>query len=524
VEALQNLEFLYRWFPIYEILISMKVRSSIVFYLNGQPQEVSGTQSLMTLSDFLRYEKSLTGTKVVCAEGDCGACTVLLASVHELEKNQLLFKSVNSCILPVLSLDGCHLVTVEGLKKENELHPVQKSMHENFGSQCGFCTPGFVCAMAALAEDSILKKKQITEKRAQNYLTGNLCRCTGYTPILKAATSIDLKQIETLRDRYSDSKQIQNLKKQIKLPAEISLQNFKVFLPTTLDQALKLKNKFADLKIVAGATDLGVAVNKGRMQYQNVMSLQNISSLWKIQKRRNKLVIPARVTLAQLQKEIRALIPQTKKEAGLKPNAEEACQSTEMSEQINGILNIFASPQIKNSGTLVGNVVNASPIADTIPFLLVNDAEIEVQSLKGTRLIPADEFYLGYKKLNLKPNEIVTAVHLPLFGSEHLSKLYKVSLRKDLDISAVTMAARFKLKNNKIQEARLAFGGVGPVVLRLKEVEKKWLGQDLNRNLLEGLSKEVSQWVTPISDVRGSKEYRLKLCQNLLLKMADECL
>ena len=490
----------------------MKARSSLVFYLNGQLHEVTGPQAFMTLSDYLRYERSLTGTKVVCAEGDCGACTVLLASVHEAEKNQLMFKSVNSCILPVLALDGCHLVTVEGLKKQGEIHPVQKSMHENFGSQCGFCTPGFVCAMTALVEDSILNKKAITEKRAQNYLTGNLCRCTGYSPILKAATAVDLKSTETLQARYSDPKQIQELKKAVKLPLEIVTAEMKLFLPTTMDQALKLKQKYPDIKLIAGATDLGVAVNKGRATYQYMMSLQNIPNLWQIQKRRNKLVIPARVTLATLQKQLTEAKLLSKKAKHIGMN------------EFDGILNIFASMQIKNSGTLVGNVVNASPIADTIPFLIVSDAEIEVQSLKGTRMIPADEFYLGYKKLNLKPNEIVTAIHLPIHSDDQLSKLYKVSLRKDLDISAVTMAARFKLKNNKIQEARLAFGGVGPVVLRLKEVEKKWQGQDLQRSLLEELSKNVSDWVTPISDVRGSKEYRLKLCQNLLLKMADECL
>ena len=503
----------------------MKVRSSLVFYLNGQRHEVTGPQAFMTLSDYLRYERSLTGTKVVCAEGDCGACTVLLASVHEIEKSAWIFKSVNSCIMPVLALDGCHLVTVEGLKNGTEIHPVQKSMVENFGSQCGFCTPGFVCAMTALVEDSILDKKEITEKRAKNYLTGNLCRCTGYTPILKAATSVDLKNTTTLQKRFSDSKQIQELKKSVKVPVEIVTPEMKLFLPATLDQALKLKQKYPEIKIVAGATDLGVAVNKGRSSYQYLMSLQNISTLWQIQKRRNKLVIPARVTLATLQKQLTEN-NQDKNSTGklaLKAKPTGSAAPNSLSE-FDGILNIFASMQIKNSGTLVGNVVNASPIADSIPFLIVSDAEIEVQSLKGTRMIPADEFYLGYKKLNLKPNEIVTAIHLPIHADDQLSKLYKVSLRKDLDISAVTMAARFKLKNNKIQEARLAFGGVGPVVLRLKEVEKKCVGQDLQKTLLQEISKTVGQWVTPISDVRGSKEYRLQLCQNLLLKMADECL
>ncbi len=456
----------------------------------------------MTLSDYLRYEKSLTGTKVVCAEGDCGACTVLLASVHELDGHLLKFKSVNSCIMPVLALDGCHVVTVEGLKLDDQLHPVQTAMVEHFGSQCGFCTPGFVCAMAALVETSILEKKEITPKRAQNYLTGNLCRCTGYAPIVNAAVAVDLKKTETLQKRYSQSEQIRELKKVVTIPAQIITSEIKLFLPTTLEEALKLKNQYPETRVVAGATDVGVWINKGKATYQTVMSLQNISDLWEIKKTKDKLIIPARVTLARLQKVL---------EAGL--------------AEFDGILNIFASIQIKNSGTLVGNVVNASPIADTIPFLLVSDAEVELQSVDGTRLVPLDEFYLGYKKLNLKQNEIVTAIHLPLQSEvKQLSKLYKVSLRKDLDISAVTMAALFKLKGQTILDARIAFGGVGPVVLRLKELEKKCQGLELTKSLLQDLSKDVESLVTPISDVRGSKEYRLLLCQNLLLKMADECL
>ncbi len=480
----------------------METRSSLVFYLNSRRIEISNEHCFLTLSDYLRYEKSLTGTKVVCAEGDCGACTVLLASVHELDGHLLKFKSVNSCIMPVFAIDGCHVVTVEGLKKDNELHPVQTAMVENFGSQCGFCTPGFVCAMAALVENSILEKKEITPKRAQNYLTGNLCRCTGYVPIVKAAVSVPLKKTETLQKRYSDLEQIRELTEVVKISAQIVTSEIKMFLPTTLEEALKIKNQYPQIRIVAGATDVGVWINKGKATYQAVMSLQNISELWEIKKTKDKFIIPARVTFANLQKEL---------EAGL--------------EEFDGILNIFASMQIKNSGTLVGNVVNASPIADTIPFLLVSDAEIEVRSITGTRLIPLDEFYLGYKKINLKPNEIVTAIHLPCnSGDKQLSKLYKVSLRKDLDISAVTMAARFKLKGQTILDARIAFGGVGPVVLRLKDVEKKWQGQELTKSLLQDLSKDIATWVTPISDVRGSKEYRLLLCQNLLLKMADECL
>lgn len=480
----------------------MRTRQSVVFYVNEKRYEVFGQQTLMNLSDFLRYEQSLTGTKVVCAEGDCGACTVLKASVQTLNRNHFVFKSVNSCIMPVLSLDGCQLVTVEGLKKESSLHPVQKSMIENFGSQCGFCTPGFVCAMAGLVEDSILEKKAITEKRTKNYLTGNLCRCTGYDPILKSALAINLSQVETLQDRYHDSKKIAELKALVQKDVEIQAEGFKIFLPTTLKRALELKKKFTNTKIVAGATDLGVMINKGRYQYDAVMSLQNIESMSEVKKTKDFLIVPSRVTLADLQKDLSKEFPEMEK-----------------------MLNIFASPQIKNSGTLVGNLVNASPISDTIPFLMVVDALIEVKKVGGKRLIPIDEFFLGYKTMDLKPQEIVTAIHIPLKNAQkktQVLKLYKVSVRKDLDISAVTLAARIKLKGQKIEEARLAFGGVGPIVARLKKIEQSWLGQELRSQLLSESANEIPKVIQPLSDVRGSKEYRLLLCQNLLKKMANE--
>ena len=474
-------------------------RDRIVFYLNQTRHEVTGRDVLMNLSDYLRYEQGLTGTKVVCAEGDCGACTVLKASVHELSRNRFVFRTVNSCILPVLNLDGCQMVTVEGLKKNAELHPVQNAMIQNFGSQCGFCTPGFICAISGLVEDSIVNKKIITEKRTKNYLTGNLCRCTGYDPIIKSAMAIDLGQVETLQDRFHDRKKINELKSLVKNEVEIHAGVGKIFLPTTLKKALEILKKGPQTQIVGGATDLGVAINKGRLQYQSVMSLQNIETLWKIKKTKDFLIIPSRVTLSTLQKHLENYFPEMEK-----------------------MLNLFASPQIKNSGTLVGNLVNASPISDTIPFLMMSDAVVEVQKLNSKRNIPIHKFILGYKKLDLKAGELVTAIHIPLLKGKQISKLYKVSVRKDLDISAVTMAVRLKLNGSKIEEARLVFGGVGPTVQRLTNIESGWVGQEVTSDLIISAAEKIQSFVSPISDVRGSKEYRQLLCKNLLRKFADE--
>lgn len=485
----------------------MKSRSEITFYLNGQKQTVTGEQTLATVSDFLRYKKALTGTKVVCAEGDCGACTALLASSQESGKSKSVrFKAINTCIFPVLGLDSSHLVTIEGIADGERLHPLQESMIKCHGSQCGFCTPGFVCAMAAMTEDLLTKKKSssaapLTAKKVKNSLTGNLCRCTGYQPIIDAALDTDLSKITSLRERYTSPAQTAALKKLSKIPAAIEWAKGKVHLPTTIKQAAALKAKAKDLKIIAGATDLGVQVNKGRTQYKEVMSLQNISELWEIKETKTKISVGARVSLARLQTFIETHDP-----------------------ELDRMLNLFASPQIKNTGTLVGNVVNGSPIGDMIPYLLASDAEVVAASKTGTRRIPMAKFYLGYKKLALKPTEIVVAIEIPRRNKQDTLRLFKVSLRKDLDISAVTFAMRIRQsrKTKKVESARIVFGGVGPTVKRLGHFEKRWSGQDFTRDLFSELSKEISQHVNPISDVRGSREYRLKLCQNLVVRAAHE--
>ncbi len=485
----------------------MKSRSEISFYLNGQKQTVTGEQTLVTVSDFLRYRKNLTGTKVVCAEGDCGACTALFAPIHEAE-TELRFKAINTCIFPVVNLDGAHLVTVEGLAMgPDELHPVQDAMIKCHGSQCGFCTPGFVCAMAAMTEDVLLKQKktggelELTEKKVKNSLTGNLCRCTGYQPIIEAALKTDLRKITALAKRYSSKAQLNELQKLAKTPVILEWTGGKVFLPTSIKQAAELKAKNKNLKIIAGATDLGVQVNKGRTTYTEVMSLQNIPQLWKVTATKSKLSVGARVSLARLQRYIESHDP-----------------------ELNRILNIFASPQIKNTGTLVGNAVNGSPIGDMIPYLLASDAEVVVVSKSGTRRIPISKFYLGYKKLALKQNEIVVSIEIPRRNEHDLLRLFKVSLRKDLDISAVTFAMRVRYfpKTRDIQTARIVFGGVGPTVKRLDHFEKKWQGRQFNRDLLAGLALDIENHINPISDVRGSREYRLKLCKNLVIRAAHE--
>ena len=478
----------------------MAVRSSVVFCVNSRRLEVTGRDCLRTLADLLRHDLALPGTKVVCAEGDCGACTVLVGAFHGAEGGRLRYKAVNSCILPLYALDACHVITVEGLRDGDRLHAVQTALVENHAAQCGYCTPGFACAMTALVEDSLAEGLHaVSEKKARNALTGNLCRCTGYDSILKAAQSIPLGATPGLSERWHSQDRMREFSELSDRSVAIESGGVGVFIPATLEDALRLKKSLPGLKIVGGATDTGVLVNKGLERPVQVMSLAHIDELREVRKDGEWAEVGAAVTLDEL----------------------ESFAKDEMPE-LGRLLRVFGSPQIKNRATLAGNAVNASPIGDLIPFLLVSDAELELRSAGGVRRVALDGFYQGYKKIDLRAEELVAAVRFRLPAAGFVTRLYKASRRKDLDISAVAFAVRLELEGRTISSARLAFGGVAPTAIRLKELEARWTGAEFTRALVARSAAELP--VAPISDVRGSKEFRLRLCRNLMLKFADETL
>jgi xanthine dehydrogenase small subunit len=472
------------------------MRSSIVFYLNGKRQEVSGEQAFQTVSDHLRYVRGLTGTKVVCAEGDCGACTVLVSRFREGRLQP--YQGINSCIAFVYSLHRSHVITVEGLKTGTELHPVQDAMVEKQGSQCGFCTPGFVCSLALLTEDAKREGFPLSDRKVRNYTTGNLCRCTGYAPILDAGVSIEVAQAPLLASLYGDDQIEAALRA---LPGEsirIRGDLKEVFLPQTLAEALAERASAPDIRLSAGTTDLGVVSNKGKLNLTRILSLQEIGELSRVSKDEAFVRVGARASLHSVERELEGDFPEFSK-----------------------MLRIFASPQIKNSATLVGNLMNASPIADTIPFLRVAEAKVVLASSRGEGVLDINSFILpGYKKLDCKPDELVTALLIP--RTNHSFKLFKVSNRKDLDISAVTFAARFRLENGVFRDFSLALGGVGPSVLRMEKIEKEVTGKPLTLTLFRDLAANLGSLISPISDVRGSAGYRMQVARNLLLKFHDE--
>lgn len=467
-------------------------RNYISLTVNGQPHKVSGKHAFLPLSDFLRYEISQTGTKVVCAEGDCGACTAMYRRPIVSDD----FRSLNTCIAATMLMDGCDLITVEGLERDGKLCEVQDSMVRNFGGQCGFCTPGFVMSIANMYEH----KADPTEQNAKNYLTGNLCRCTGYTPILDAALDVDVNKLTPMREKFDFSKTSQGLKNVD--PILIRWEEKEFFAPTSLAMAAEYKKENPDVRIFSGATDLGVQINKGRRLEKKWMSFHLLKELYRLEADEEWVRVGARVSLDQLQTFL-----------------EEGGQAPAFAE----FLNIFASPQIKNTATLIGNVANGSPIADTTPYLLTADAVVELYSQKGHRAVSLTDFIKGYKDFDLQEGEFITEIRFRVLKEErHLAGLYKVSQRRDLDISCVNASFVFELDGAKVKKSQIAYGGVGPKALRLFEIEKELAGKNIDQALVSQVRKRIAEEITPISDLRGSAEFRTRVGQGLFEKFACE--
>lgn len=470
----------------------MKARDYALLFINGDRIEARGELAAMMLSDFLRYKKGLTGTKVVCAEGDCGACTVLRKFCGAGQKTSY-YEPINSCITTLGQMDGSSLITVEYLNRPG-LDPVQARMVECHGSQCGYCTPGFVMALKGLTEKKCASDaKKITEKEAKNALTGNLCRCTGYRQILDAAVSIPLEKSLSLN---KDSKLVgaeKSLRRETEIPFLIETEAFAFYAPIKIKDAAKYLKKNPGSRILGAGTDLGVAVNKGKLRFNTVISLHLISDLYEAKKVGNKkdgfkMRVGARVTLEKLR-----------------------CALKESFPEFANYLDIFASPQIKNVATLVGNIANASPIGDTLPLLLAMNARKHVVGSQKARWIEMNDFFLGYRLVALKKDEIIEFVEFDLLSEEESLFLLKTSQRKDLDISSVNGAIRFSKDS-----IRVALGGVAGVPYRLRKLEalleEKAKSPNHNQEAIDLLQKEIR----PLSDLRGSQAMRRILAENFL--------
>jgi xanthine dehydrogenase small subunit len=462
------------------------MRDYVLLHVNGVAHQVRGAGAFQTLSRFLRYEQRATGTKIVCEEGDCGACTVLIGRA---EGGELRYRPVNSCIQFLFQLDGAHVVTVEGLTPNGELTPLQDAMVRCHGAQCGYCTPGFVMAMAGMFECG--ERPEAHDVRAA--LTGNLCRCTGYESIIKAGVAVEGQP--RAGDLYPSEPILREIERVRREPVQI--EHFA--RPVELAEAVKFKAEHPDTVIVQGATDFGVWRTKRHFQPAALLSLDGIEGLGDITIDDGVLSAGGRVTLAQFEETVREIVP-----------------------EMAPVMERFGSPQIKNAGTLAGNIANASPIADTLPFLFVTDAALELTGLHGTRTVGIRDFYLGYKKLDLRQDEIITRIRIPLRRDGELLKLYKISKRSHLDISSFTAAMLLRRTDGRIESMRIAYGGVGPVVLRLRRTEEFLAGRPFALETFAAAGEIAREEVTPISDVRGSAEFRLQLAENILSRFYYE--
>ncbi len=480
------------------------LRNHIVFYLNGKCHEVAGERAGWMLADYLRYDRGLTGTKIVCAEGDCGACTVLRHFPRPLRGGQggVAFLPMNACIATVAQMDGSSIITVDALAEGEKLSPPQRSMMECHGSQCGFCTPGFVMALTGLVEKRLRRKDRgpVSAQEAKNALTGNLCRCTGYQPIVDAATALDIKQCASVEERFWSLAQERDLRKVLSSPVALEAGEFSFYAPRTLKEAAAYLKRHRDARILSAGTDLGVAHNKRKLRLTRVVSLHLIGALHEMKKTgKSRLKVGARVTLTELRQAVKSSVPEFAR-----------------------FLDLFASPQIKNVATLAGNVGNASPIADTPPFLLAANATVHLQGPRGKRLVALDQFYVAYRKTAMKVGEFITAIEFDVPRPGERLALYKISQRKDLDISAVNAAFRATWGKKGITNLRIAFGGVAATPLRLKKTERVLQGKALSAETLALAVATMHNEVTPLSDLRGSAAFRRVLCESLLLKFFHE--
>ncbi|MDB9787025.1 FAD binding domain-containing protein [Bacteriovoracaceae bacterium] len=471
-------------------------RDYLYCYINGVPTEIHGDDIFLPLSEYLRTKLLLVGTKEVCREGDCGACSVLVSrSLHKLNKKCDSFRAVNACIFPMFLADASSIVTVESLS--SNLNEVQNALIEYGGTQCGFCTPGFAVTLSAYFEG--VSKKKCSKQNIKNILTGNLCRCTGYEGIVNAGLSIKGNDTGILSKKYF-SKEIQrNLIEIRKRGICIKGSKGSFDAPIHLNDACEIKMK-TNARIFGGGTDIGVMLNKGKTIINAEMVLDHIDELYEMKEENGGLLIGSRVLIEDFRQFIKDKV-----------------------EDIGNLLNIFASPQIKNVATVVGNIANGSPIGDMLPLFYALDAEIILISTRGKRKVSLRSFIKGYKSFDYNPGEFISYLFFRLPHESELVKCYKISKRRDLDISSVTFGSILKLsKMNIVEEISLFMGGVGPNIIELVQAERYILGKNLSSVDLEEVKKKVLNEISPQTDVRGKKSFRFLLAKNIIQKWYQE--
>lgn len=456
------------------------------FFLDGELHDLVGIDPTMTLLDFLRYRLRRTGTKEGCAEGDCGACTVLVGA---LRGDAIEWRAVNACILFVPMLNGKALLTVESLGGK---HPVQREMIEHHGSQCGFCTPGFVMSLVGRSMTALGTE----DVSVVDVISGNLCRCTGYGPILAAgdavpparrddrATVAALRAIvgsDTLRLTYDDP---------------LAGMTRHAAIVRTSDQLAALLVESPDARLVAGATDVGLWVTKQHRVLPMIAFVGDVDDMRAIEENDEGLRLGAAVRYSDAWRPFERLHP-------------------ELGELIRRI----AGTQVRNAGTIGGNIANGSPIGDTPPALIALGAELTLRHCDDRRTMPLKDFFIAYGRQDRRPGEFVESIFIPRPDPGALIRIFKLSKRFDSDISAVCGAFSLTIEDTVVTSARIAFGGMAATPKRAAACEAALTGQPWSEATIEAAAAALTQDYQPLTDVRGSAAYRLTIAANLLRRI-----
>jgi len=461
--------------------------STLKFVWENKIHSISNIDPNETILNYVRLNLKKTGTKEGCAEGGCGACTVVLG---DLKNNKIDYQAINSCIAFVPSLEGKQLILVEDLVSKNgDLHSVQEAMVNYHGSQCGFCTPGFVMSLFAMYKNFPSYNKE----NIQDSISGNLCRCTGYRPIVDAAKS--LNNVNRLDQFDKNKKKIISLLKKIN-SENLSLKNGnkKYFSPKNINELKKTIKDNPNSIFLSGGTDLSLNVTKGRKDIRNIISLNLIKELKFIKERKGNIEVGAATSLIEFELFIKKYYP-----------------------DFNAILKRYGSVQIRNVGTIAGNIATASPIGDTLPLLLSLDAKVVLQKISKKTILPLKNFFVSYRKTKLKKGQFIHSIIIPIF-KKNIFKAYKVSKRIDDDISSVCASFNLEINNKKIKNAKIAYGGMAPIPKRAINCEKTLINSSLSEDSFEKAKKNLEKDFSPINDTRATKDYRMEVAKNLLMK------
>jgi len=468
-------------------------RTKLTFRFRGQTIALGRFSPRATLLDWLREEAGAKGTKEGCAEGDCGACTVVLS---RLRNGAIRYEPVNACILLLGQVDGAEVLTIEDLADGEELHPIQQAMVDFHGSQCGFCTPGIVMSLFALYR----QREPATYAGVCEALAGNLCRCTGYKPIIDAA-------LATCEGEPADRFEAQAAERRAALAALVDARDLFVGNEDAFFAAPASEAALADLYarhpqaiLLGGATDVGLWITKQLRDPRQIIWLGRVAGLDAIEESAEGLRLGAGATLARATPHLKALHP-----------------------DLGVLMSRFGSRQVRESGTVGGNIANGSPIGDLAPALIALRGRVELRKGEASRVLALEDFFLGYGKQDRAGGEYVRALLAPRLAANQAYRAFKVSKRFDEDISAVMGAFRFTLDGRRIAAARIAYGGMAATPKRAAGAEKALLGASLDdRASWSAAMAAIADDFTPLTDMRASAAYRAKVAANLLTKALME--